>query len=339
MKTDSVRRVTILIITLFLLTGGVLAGNSGTADQISEVAKGDLFTIRGVATGNRESGVAVWLIGENYYSYNTVRVDADNRYSFELTPAMTSDLGAGEYYAVVQSPGAGGDFAVYPEENSPSAGQTSVKGTSGGESFIISGPDKPDDPSEIVTALVEMINSPYNDNSCTIITFVLNNAWIKFNEMENQYTGVPFTIAGTTNLAPGNDIIVSVSTSEYNLNPDEKEEGAESGGLSGKATITINSPSNEWGYSVDMSGYNPGEYIVTAGDPKNEGNSQVTKFSLIAGNALTQPLTPATTLVTPVPPPPSEPVPEPTTAAPAPAISLISLLITGIAVQLARKIQ
>ncbi|MEA2034852.1 MAG: hypothetical protein U9N40_05115 [Euryarchaeota archaeon] len=339
MKTDYIRRVTILVITLFLLTGGVLAGNSGTADQISDVAKGDLFTIRGVATGNTDSGVAIWLIGDNYYSYNTISVDADNTYSFELTPAMTSSLAAGEYYAVVQSPGASGDFAVYPKDNSPSAGQTSVKSTSGGEAFIISGPDKPDDPSEIVTALVEMINSPYNDNSCTTTTFLLNNAWIKFNEMQNQYTRVPFTIVGTTNLAPGNDIIVSISTSEYKLNPDEKEEGRESGGLLGKAAITISSPSNEWGYSVDMSGYNPGEYIVTATDPKNEGNSQVTKFSLIAGIALTQPPIPATTPGTPVPPPPSEPVPEPTTAAPAPVISLVSLLITGIVMQLARKIQ
>ena len=55
MKRASIRIVTILIITLFLLTGGVLAGNSGTADQISEVAKGDLFTIRGVAAGNTDS--------------------------------------------------------------------------------------------------------------------------------------------------------------------------------------------------------------------------------------------------------------------------------------------
>ena len=61
-------------------------GDSGSS---SAIANGDPVYIRGIATGHPQNGLQVWIIGYNYLKIDTVQVNEDNTYSYELKSSET----------------------------------------------------------------------------------------------------------------------------------------------------------------------------------------------------------------------------------------------------------
>ena len=84
-------------------------GNSGSS---SAIANGDPVYIRGIATGHPQNGLQVWIIGYNYLKIDTVQVNDDNTYSYELKSSDTPGLASGQYYVVVQHPMMNGQFDI-----------------------------------------------------------------------------------------------------------------------------------------------------------------------------------------------------------------------------------
>jgi hypothetical protein len=112
------------------------------------------------------------------------------------------------------------------------------------------------------------------------------------------------TIAGTTNLATGDRLIVSIISAGFT--PTEKGTGGGFAGAQGTVVVQPGSPLNIYTFDVNVSTFPPGEYLVSV-ESVETGFRASTQFTL--------PWTPVTTETSSTPTPPS------TTTVPAPAQS------------------
>lgn len=145
-------------------------------------------------------------------------------------------------------------------------------------------------------------------------------------EIGTVAAGETVTISGTTNLAPGNRLLVEVTPVAFGAG------GA--GGTSGTAVVQAgNGTANTWSFEANTAGFEPGEYTVTVdwieGDATTSSRFTVTE----AGAATSMATTPATTATTP-PATTTEPGPTPTAAGPVvPAAAMIAAAAAGLLVR------
>lgn len=111
------------------------------------------------------------------------------------------------------------------------------------------------------------------------------------------------TVDGTTNLAPGNELLVEIISSDFT--PTTKEETGGSYGSSGTVKVEAGDPYNTWSYSVEM--LPPDTYTITV--DWVEGDATASAIFTITNETVSGVTTTATT----VPPPATTTVPSATT--------------------------
>ncbi|MDD3069638.1 MAG: hypothetical protein PHX88_00415 [Methanoculleus horonobensis] len=115
------------------------------------------------------------------------------------------------------------------------------------------------------------------------------------------------TIGGTTNLAPGNRLLVEVTPVGFGPG-----NASVQGGTSGTAVVEAgNDTANTWSFEVDTTGFEPGEYTVTV-DWVEGGATASTTFTVVEAGAATP--TPTGTPAATTPPPTTTASPTPTAA-------------------------
>lgn len=152
------------------------------------------------------------------------------------------------------------------------------------------------------------------------------------NEIGMVTAGETIPIGGTTNLAPGNRLIVTVTP--VGFEPTNKSAPGGAGGTSGTAVVQEgNATANTWSFPVDTSGFEPGEYTVTVEWVEGDAAASTT-FTVTEAAAATPAATrtPATTA-----PPTTAAKPSPTPTAAGPAGPLIAVLATGAIGYLVRR--
>ena len=82
----------------------------------SIVAQGDKADIVGTAQGTPSQGVAIWILGKNYYKHTTQSVNSDSSFDYEIKEADTKNLATGRYFIVVQHPMQNDQFDIVPED-------------------------------------------------------------------------------------------------------------------------------------------------------------------------------------------------------------------------------
>jgi PGF-CTERM protein len=244
------------------------------AANTNTLAKGDILYIRGTAEG-KPNNVYVWIFGKNYRSCgNTASVKSDATYEYKLDRGDTDDLSAGQYYMVVQHPMMNGIQDITQDvagasctaffNTSSTLGTWGSSGTGSGIYVRIIGLQAPD----AATALTDALNSPNVDDTYTKLSVMIEEPFINIGagagcgDLGDKCVGDTFTIAGTTNLAEGDEIEVSVVSSSFK--PTEKTQSGEFSGASGTVTVVKGDTYNTWSFDVDASTFKPDEYIVTA---------------------------------------------------------------------------
>jgi trimeric autotransporter adhesin len=256
------------------------------------VAIGDDMTITGTAQGN-PSEVYVWIFGRNFRELATpVTVEADGTFEHDFD---TNGRTPGQYFVVVQHPMTGGPGVTASGTRAISTDNTDV------------------DLSQLqaanaASAVTNLLNSPNVDDTYTRLTFMVENAWIRIDQIGDQSVGSTFTISGTTNLAAGNELLIDVTSASFQ--PTEKTEASEFSGASGTATIEAGDGVNTWSFEVDATGFIPDEYIVNVESVETDTSTTAT-FNVVEATATPTPTATAT-------PGDQTPTPTPTAATPTP---------------------
>ncbi len=102
------------------------------------------------------------------------------------------------------------------------------------------------------------------------------------------------TISGTTNLAAGNHLLVTVTP--VGFEPTNKSAPDGTGGTSGTAVVREgNATANTWSFEVDTSGFRPGEYTVTVEWVEGDAIASTTFTVVEAAVSPTETATPTAT--------------------------------------------
>lgn len=264
-------------------------------------AKGDYIHIAGTASGN-PAGVAIFIFGTNYYERITTPVD-NSRYDYKMY--LPESMSSGQYYIIVEHPMYDGKFGVI---QITSGDQTilAIPSVNGGtqSSFVVEGPNRLQG-SQAANALIQMLNSPYIDDIYTTMKLTVQDTYITIDPIGNQETGTPFTISGTTNLAPNNQLLIEITPTSFT--PGDKNQQTSASGISGTVTIIAGNP-NAWSYPVSGHSLPIDSYTIRVSGIAVSASTSAS-FSIIAPTPI-QPTNPAPTATTPASTPsPTEPRP------------------------------
>jgi PGF-CTERM protein len=258
------------------------------------LAQGDILYVKGVAEG-KPNDVYIWIFGKNYRDcQEAASVQSDATYSYKLDRGDTSPLYAGQYFVVVQHPMMNGiaDIVGQPTGKNCIWAQPatpSSKTTANGTPVRLSGLQA----SDAATALVDLLNSPNIDDTYTKLSFMVEAPWIRIDTIGDKYVGDKFAITGTTNLAEGDQIQMTVVSSSFQ--PTEKTQTGEFSGASGTVSVQKGETYNTFSFDVDTATFKPDEYLVTAESIEPSQTTTAT-FNVLEG-APTTVATPVTTTV------------------------------------------
>jgi hypothetical protein len=281
-------KITSLVLFCAILLAVPCAGQN--VPGIPGVAPGDTLTINGFAAG--ASRAAVWIFGQNKLIYDTVTPDQDGTFAYTLGRGTTSALSPGEYFVVIQHPGPLGTFEVIP---GPDLTLIILNAGSPGSSVRIGGLGA----QQAANALVTALNSPFIDDTYTTLSFQVTSPQVFIDPIGQVVAGTPLFVSGTTNLAPGDRLMVSVYSSAFT--PTMKGQEGQFYGASGSVIVQPGAGgTNTWSYRVDTSSFAPGRYsILVEGIEVQAGDSAI--FNLVPVTPAPTPVITSATPTTPVP--------------------------------------
>lgn len=275
----------------------------------ANVAAGDEFHIVGNAGVETSAGVAVWIMGKNFFIRDIISVEDDGSFDYEYKE--TADLASGQYFVVVHHPMYDNEFGIYIGEGTNEQYVVGTYPTDPSRKFRYKGAGALQG-SDAATALVDAIDDSAIDDTYARATFMVDQPSITISPISPVTIGSNFTVVGKTNLAIGDEVIVEVISASFG--PTKKTQSGEFSGFSGSAEIVEGE--NGWNkFSIDVTSDNfiEDEYIVTA-TAVETSTTGTTTF-----NVLEFVPTP-----TPTPTPiPTTPTPEPTTIPPTPTPTTI----------------
>jgi len=274
---------------------------SAQASQ-SVVASGDKLFIRGTAAGQPTQGIAVWILGKNKVIFSTTSVNADGTFEYEVSQGTTANMAAGQYFVVAQHPMYNEIYDVYPNTNEVVvSGQTYapydlVEGSYPVEDnilFKLQGPGSLQG-SDAAEALVQALNNPSVDDTYAKLQFLVEVPKITVLPVGEKQVGDKFTIAGTTNLAVDDELLVEVTSSSFH--PTDKTQSGEFSGATGTVKVQKGTDGmNKWSFPVDAAAFKPDEYIVQVSSITVSGAQASTLFNVVEFKPTPVPTTVVTT--------------------------------------------
>jgi trimeric autotransporter adhesin len=254
--------IAVLACALFLLlpVAAVTLTPGSSLASAATISNGDSVFIQGIATGHPQQGLQVWIMGPNYLKASTVSVNADNTYAYELKPADTMQLASGQYYVLVQHPMMNGRFDVVYNTGTGQIINRQL-GTGGTTIFQLSGSGSLQS-SDAAFALARAISSQNIDDSFAPTGFSISPPIVPIDPIGDHMVGDRFTISGSTNLAVGDELSITVISSSFG--PTLKSQSGEFSGAAGIVKVIPGSGGlNRWSFGVDTSTWKPDEYAVT----------------------------------------------------------------------------
>ena len=247
----------LVIIALAVPCASAIALTPGSTGSIATIARGDPVTISGIATGRPQIGLQIWFIGYNFVKISTVSVNSDNTFAYTLRGTDTANLAPGQYFVIVQHPMENGRFDIVYD-----ASTGMVKNVQTGQTvFSLTGSGSLQGPSG-VTALLTAIGSQNIDDTFSTVSFSVSQPAVAITFAGTVPQGTNFTLNGTTSLAPGDNLMVDITSSSFG--PATKTSSFGFPGAAGMVTVQPgNGGLNTWSFTVDTSPFPPGDYLVT----------------------------------------------------------------------------
>jgi len=222
----------------------------------SILVKGDVLIISGIATNAPKKGIGVWIFGDNFFNFSTVRVFPDESFKFILSPKITKTMETGQYFVVLQHPMQNWDLDVFPITEGI---RTIVKNTKTPDFFVVDGIQRISGV-EAAQNLITMINTSHVDDTYTKMSFLVEDALIKINPIGEVTVGKPILLSGSTNISTEHDLLVEVKSI-----PVEKPDVKRVFSVDGFGTIAKISKGrdlNTWETTVAQAVLKAGKYYV-----------------------------------------------------------------------------
>lgn len=176
------------------------------------VPKGTALTLSGITKGTADhSGNIVdyqnyqlWILGRYYFEKRMI-IPENGTWTFELGPGTTSELRSGQYFAVIQGDG----FNAMFNAGEDISGEDSVADEGQAQGY----------PGNVVK-LFEELDNPASDDPYARTTFLVEEPWLRYENILSTDDGEYVKIMAITNLPPGEDIEYILSY----LRPDSMKE-------------------------------------------------------------------------------------------------------------------
>jgi hypothetical protein len=266
------KRVVILIIVFalcfLLLVMPSAAANVTATVSPSAVAPGNKIFINGTVDGQPNS-VAIWVLGKNFAFRQTVAVNLDGTFTFEINQYTTKLLYSGQYFVVVQHPMMNGVYDIDICSGNPQY-VCDYSGTTPASIFKISGLGSLQD-FDAEEALVQGINQPYIDDTYTALQFqivslpvtaTISPSTVAKGEKtfingtaEGQPSSVAIWILGQNFAFRQTQIVNLDGTFSYEVSP-----GVTNSLSSGQYFVVVQHPMMNGVYDIDICSGNP-QYV------------------------------------------------------------------------------
>ncbi|AGB03795.1 hypothetical protein [Methanoregula formicica] len=265
---------------------------SASTPQI--ITKGDTFVVSGI--GAKNSTVALWIIGREYFDVRTVTPDRYGNFSLVYKPTDTMKFQNGQYAVVLQDPGQSRSFEIGPGRDT--GGNLTVMNR--GKIIFRLGrmEDLPGNVQREAEALASSARLEGVDDIFLVRYFSVEKPSIYFDgiipasdsRLPDTTTGEKIVISGTTNLR-GDDAIHAVIS----------DAGSGTAITTKDIAILPGSSLNRWSYVLEEPGLEPGKYRITLSSAAMGGEKSAMAYVTVK-NADGR----APTHQPPVPLPPSE---------------------------------
>jgi len=268
----------LLVLALAIPCASAITLTPGSTSSVATIAQGDPVTISGIATGHPLVGLQVWFIGYNFVKVTTVQVNNDNSYAYILKEADTANLAPGQYFVIVQHPMMNGRFDIVYDSatgviKNVQTGQTVFQLTGAGS---LQSPDA-------ANALLTAIGSQNIDDTFATVSFFISQPTVGISSIGTVPQGTVFILNGTTSLAPGDNLMVDITSSSFG--PTKKTSSSGFSGTGGMVTVQPGSGGqNVWSCGVDTSTFTPDEYLVTVSGITRPVTTSA-KFTVVAAPA------------------------------------------------------
>ena len=220
------------------------------------VADGDSVSYQYMNPDRNSNNVRVWIFGTHFVNITTLRADYQGSISFDLSRVRTHDMGTGCYRIIIQYPPAGNRTIKSPALSK----DQDIVGKNGTPLFNLEDIRKKriNGLDAAVTLENELHQSGLGEDA-SAIQLVIEEPWIRLNPVGDHVIGEKFTIDGTTNLAPGNDLVVIVFPVDYRRFLKSSTDPV-------PPTIPVmkgQGENNTWSFYVDTASFTPEEYSVS----------------------------------------------------------------------------
>jgi len=250
----------------------------GSSTTTTTISQGDPVYIRGIATGHPQAGLQIWFIGYNFVRISNVQVNDDNSYEYELSESDTANLATGQYFVLVQHPMMNGQFDVTYD----SATGSVTNEISGKTLFKMTGSNSLQG-TNAAAALIQAVGSQNIDDTFATVSFFVSNPTVAIGSIGDKHTGEVFTLNGTTSLAPGDNLLVEITSSSYQ--PTSKNQPSGFSGASGMVKVVAGSGGkNTWSFDVDTSTFTPDEYVVKVSGVEQDATVSTT-FNVVCADS------------------------------------------------------
>ncbi len=159
----------IVVLSLLLVMPSTAAFVTATISP-SVVEHGEKIFINGFAE-EQPASVAIWIFGDNFVGKQTVPVNVDGSYSYEIQEDTTRSMYSGMYFIVVQHPEANGVYDI-DWAGAPAEYVYDYSGTIPVSIFKINGPGCLQG-FDAFEALTQGIKQPYIDDIYTKLQFLI----------------------------------------------------------------------------------------------------------------------------------------------------------------------
>lgn len=279
-KKMPVKSISRLSLALLVIAGLILIIPCSASLEVRPstniaLAKGDPLTITG--TGFMNGSAAIWEFGPGFFAYTVIPVAPEGSISWTQRGDVTGPLMSGPLMIVVQDPGRDQKYSVHIG----TSGETRQVTAGNGTALFDAKPAFWDIPAamDLAKRVREEIAGEKTDDSATLQMVFVEEPAISFSQEDagkipSAAAGEGLRFSGTTNLAPENRISARI----------ERTAVIEKTGLripirTGTVTmIQTDGLQNRWEYTLNTSGLEPGEYLVTIGWDKSSVSGQAAEI-------------------------------------------------------------